>query len=250
MPFWYNPPKDGSPFAQLTPIDWDNCNVNDHISFSEMTVTIIPDGFTLAMYVYDAYEVKKAKDRDFKFEPQLCLMTLHDKEFQKKQYKDDKYQTVTVQPSKLEKLLCQIISGAEFALPEGQGLCGDIRFGASDRTIAILSTGLKPDGTTAPGELIKMLTDEVAILKTVELDKLKGVALPSTSGTAKGNWDGSRETEAERLKARLDFALQQLKPFCEGADSVWLAASAINSLENDEQKEAKLALDFLKIIMG
>lgn len=205
MGFWYNAPKEGQKFANLSCKDW--FEVNTQFEFEELAWKQ-DDGFyhlfAYATKFTDCDQMGLGAGIKFKFEPQLVQFKVAKKNYIKKgfQGKPDK----SIEQSRVEKWLCKVLSQYD------EGVIYHGKFSFTDTAqIDTFLTGIDPNGQKVEPLLLQSMESYYYSLSVVGESKY----LKPEDIQIKSNWKGGgssapSQTELEVLNDRLAFVLQEV----------------------------------------
>lgn len=245
MTFWYNPPKNGSQFAELSCSDYANTSAN--FVFEEVKLSVTDDAYIFYGLVASASDVKQAKTDSFKLENQLIAVTVHRKDYTKRKQVDGTWKDIPVVLTRAEQATCKVIEFLE--LSPDKTYKGNVNLGLSLNDERVMLDGTKANGQTASQELVLDTAMGVIYLEEREAVALKDV---SYSASKKGSYSGGGskgQTEVERLNERWEFTKKMLAPFsddCNNLGDLSLAATILNA---DDYKRLEIATKFLGYLM-
>ncbi len=201
MSFWYLPPKDGKKHALIGTREWETCNFK--IFFKEAIAKETDDFWFLLMDIEQIKpgEIKNIGDsnKDWKFEPQLCLLKFAKKDYERKGQ--------PIKQSLPEKFFCKKFSELE----PGKCYTGYIHIQSSPQMECLVDGTGKIGDTVFPPDILKSFSELYCKFVTVEPTSIDSSILEAV--TSKQGFYGGRKGQGEldKLNDRLEFTLQQFK---------------------------------------
>ncbi|MEC4896339.1 MAG: hypothetical protein SAL07_25525 [Oscillatoria sp. PMC 1051.18] len=200
--------------------------------------------------VEPAWKIKKDKP-DWKFEPCLCRIDLHNEDYKdrRKNIKGDWEETI-VKPTSIEKFIISMFEeNAELWLESAW--TGTLHLSDNPGTLNMLITGKDKEGKPYPKEILDTLkTNYIAGEKVEETNFTKDEPITFNFGTKSY---AKKETTAEQLKARRDFLIEQLgyEPKTEEDKALIKVAEFFQrTYPKVAEDECQMLLRLLKIVMG
>lgn len=161
--------RDNEIYATITGIERDD---NDFLYFDEVRFLEKPDGHYL-MYGYftEIKDCKQWQNDLFKFEPQLCQLTIHSKDWEKPKYnrelrKYDGFSLIT--QGENEKFLCRLIKEKRL-IESNKAYVGYFDLGGiRPSSEAMIFDGVDTKGNTLSQETQDYLLEQIAVLTEIE----------------------------------------------------------------------------------
>jgi hypothetical protein len=204
MTAYYNEKKDGSDYSTINVTNWQDVNIT--LDFKEASIKEDDNFYYLFAYPSKVIGVSKyGAEKDWKMPEELTLIKFAKKSYQKKDWKTK--ETVTVEPTEIEKLLCSIFDDLDKDKVY-TGSCWITNSGQVEQ----INTGLSPRGDKVPEDILESLKEFQWSAKEVEEPKhikTDSLSIPKSYSSYGSKSYGQKESEV--LKDRLDFLIQQIK---------------------------------------
>ncbi|GAA6621576.1 hypothetical protein [Scytonema sp. NUACC26] len=203
MPFWYNAPAKDSKFATISASKWSEANTK--LTFGELAIKEDDTYYHLFGQCLDATDVINAKERGWKFEPQLLQVKIAKKEYQK--WNSTEKKNETVQQSIVESFFATCFSQLDLTkVYQGKVILQSI----PQMEMIFEQKESDPDMSQKVLEMTaKSMCTLVECLEPTII-KLDEITIPTKSNNGFGG--GSKaQSESDRLIDRMRFIKEQVK---------------------------------------
>ncbi|HEY9664684.1 MAG TPA: hypothetical protein V6C65_40105, partial [Allocoleopsis sp.] len=190
----YNEPKPPSKYASIFVMNW--AEINMMVEVSELRYCKDDDNYYIYAFVETITNVIKAKDKDWKFEPQLMSFTIPRKPTIHKQGEEATHYLA-------ERLVCYALD----QLDESKCYKGFFNLSNAGFVNSIVS-GVDMQGKPCPEVIRKELAASMFHFEETEGDKITAEDVKAIVKSK--SWGSKGQTEAERLNDRVAFLVSQL----------------------------------------
>ncbi|MDF0553400.1 hypothetical protein [Kamptonema sp. UHCC 0994] len=246
MTFWYNPPKNGSQFAELNCSDYSKTSA--WFEFEEVKVTITDDAITFYGLCSRAGDIKQKGNDAFAIQNQLIAISVHRKDYTKRKQVDGTWKDVPVVVTKDESVVVKAVES--LGLDPNKTYKGTVNLGISLNDERVLLEGIKANGQKVSKELFADTVQGIVYLEEREAVALKDASYSASSKGGNSSWGGSKgQTEVERLNERWEFTKKMLAPFSDDCNNLGDLSLAATFLNADDYKRLEIATKFLGYLM-